>query len=291
MIIQECLRYYKSKFTLLLTFVLIIIVGASYYSTYVQKIEWVRVLHSGAEDVNLEKVAHMVSGYTGSYYFESFLFSSDYNVLAVIILIIGFGISIGSNVFKSLNSNYGTMIVTRMSYKNYLIKILMAQVIYISTYIMGFFVLVFILTIIFLKGGLQISSNSFLTGGSVLEFLGICTVSVFHMVLYIIVLMLITTVSPLFLKNKYIIQLLPFLIVIFTYFIANVLGNISDEFAFLTSFFVLDNILFNIKRVFISSQTPLMLAMTGSVFIGLCVIAFFYMYKANIKKFGRDYIS
>ncbi|WP_226536228.1 hypothetical protein [Fictibacillus halophilus] len=290
MILQECLRYYKSKFTFLLTVVLSIIIGASYYATYLEKIEWIDVLHSGAKDVNLNKVSEIISGYTGSLYFENFLFSSDYSALAALILLIGFGISIGSNTFKSIQSNYGTMVVTRMSYKNYLKNVLFAQALYMSTYIIGFFFIVFCLTVLFFPGGMQISSSSFVGDLPLIQYLALLLIAIIHLSIYIIVIILITTVSPLFLKNKYIIQLFPFAIVMVTYFIANVLGNVNGDLAFLTSFIVLDNVLFNSIGFFNSSQSTLMIILTSSIFIMISMFVFVYMYKANIKKFGQDYI-
>ncbi|MBY6037165.1 hypothetical protein KUV80_10890 [Fictibacillus nanhaiensis] len=289
MILQEFLRYYKSKFNAILTVVLSIIVGASYYSTYLQKKEWVDVMHSGAKDVNVEKVSAIISGYTGSYYFESFLFSSDYNSLAALILLIGFGISLGSITFKSVQSNYGTMVVTRMSYKNYLKKVLIAQALYMSTYVIGFFLIVFVLTVLFL-GGILISPNSFVGNLSIMQYLAFLGISIIHLSVYIIVIILITTVSPLFLKNRYVIQLFPFIIIMITYFISNVLGNVNEDLAFLTSFIVLDNILFSSIGLFNSSKSTLMIIMTSSIFIVISMIVFTFIYKANIKKFGQDYI-
>ncbi|RZT21387.1 hypothetical protein [Fictibacillus sp. BK138] len=290
MVLQECLRYYKSKFNILLTVVLLIIIGASYYATYLEKKEWVVVLQSGAEDVNVTKVSEIISGYTGSLYFESFLFSSDYNALAALILLIGFGISIGSTTFKSVQSNYGTMVMTRMSYKNYLKNVLIAQALYMATFVIGFFFIIFCLTVVFFPGGIQISSSSFVGDLPFFQYLALLATAIIHLSIYIIVIILITTVSPLFLKNKYVIQLFPFAIVMVTYFIANVLGNVNEDLAFLTSFIVLDNVLFNSIGLFNSSQSALMIILTSILFIMMSIIVFIYMFKANIKKFGQDYI-
>jgi len=289
-IFQECFRYYKSKFSIILTVTLTLIVLASYYSTYLQKKEWEQVCQSGASDVNLEKDAEIISGYTGTYYFENFLFSSDFKVLAVIILLICFGTSIGPNMFNSLQSNYGTMVATRMSYKNYLFNVVMAQVLYISTFMFGYFLFIYVLSVFLLKGGIQISPNSIFSTISTLEYLSLTIISFIQMLIYIIVLIMITTVSPIILKNKYAIQILPFILVVFTYFLANVLGNISKDFAFLTSYIVLDNILSTVESSYNSTISLFASILAGSIFIIACIVICVLLYRANVKKFGQDYI-
>ena len=158
MIKQEFLRYYRSKFSIIIGIVLSLIVIASYYSTYIEKKDWISVLNSGADDVDLAKVSNIVAGYNGLYYFESFLYSDDFFIIFCIVLLLGFGISIGSQVFNSLQSNYGNMIISRLSYRKYLKQMLLAQTLYMFTYIISFFLLIIICSLLFMGADFNNSS-------------------------------------------------------------------------------------------------------------------------------------
>lgn len=288
MIKQEFLRYYKSKFSIIIGIVLSLIVLASYYYTYLEKREWISVLYSGANDVNLAKVAEIVGGYNGLYYFESFIFSNDYFIIFSIVLLLGFGISIGSQVFTSMQTNYGNMIITRLSYSKYLKKVLLAQTLYMITYIISFFLLVIICSLLFLGADFNISSPSIFKGVGILQFISISFWSIIQMLFYIIVTILITTVSPLFLRNKYIVQLFPFIIVMVSYLAANILGNISPTLSILTSFIVLDNIVLSIKNMYISDQPLLTSILHGSAYLVSCIAILIILIGKNINKF-KDY--
>lgn len=290
MIIQESLRYFKSKISIILTIILSIIVAASYYSTYLEKKEWIDVLNSGDADVDLQLVSEITAGYSGSYYFESFLFSNDYNSLVVIVLLICFGVSISSKMFETLQTNYGTMVISRTRYKTYLKKTLISQIIYMASYIAIFFLAVFFISLFISNTGLDISANSFAKGASISAYLSLFVVTIIQLSIYVISIVLISSLSPVFLKNKYIIQFFPFIIIMITYLIGNVLGNINNSFAFITSFFILDNILFSIQSFFNSSELPFTIIMRSTLFIIFSLVILYIIYKANIKKFSKDYL-
>lgn len=290
MIIQESLRYFKSKISIILTIILSIIVAASYYSTYLEKKEWIDVLNSGDADVDLQLVSEITAGYSGSYYFEIFLFSNDYNSLVVIVLLIGFGVSISSKMFETLQTNYGTMVISRTRYKTYLTKTLISQIIYMASYIAIFFLAVFFISLFISNTGLDISANSFAKGASISAYLSLFVVTIIQLSIYVISIVLISSLSPVFLKNKYIIQFFPFIIIMITYLIGNVLGNINNSFAFITSFFILDNILFSIQSFFNSSELPFTIIMRSTLFIIFSLVILYIIYKANIKKFSKDYL-
>ncbi|PGS48966.1 hypothetical protein [Bacillus sp. AFS041924] len=130
MIIQECLRYYKSKLLIILTFGLTLILLSSYYSTK----EWEQVFQSKAVDVNLDKVAEIISSYTGTYYLNSFFYSSCFIVFVLIILIFG---SINYLRSDSLGNN--------------LFKFTFTQLLFLSSYLISYFLIVFILSVLLIN--------------------------------------------------------------------------------------------------------------------------------------------
>ncbi len=291
MIKQEFKRYYKSNFNIILTVMLILIVVGSYYVTYLGKLEWTAVYNSGAKDVDLIRVANIISSYTNLAYFEKFIFSGDFFVGFWIIIIIGFGVSIGPSIYTAMQSNYGTMIMTRMSYKKYLIQVLIARILYMVTYVIGFFTVIFALTIVFGKGNVQIPPQSILFGASFGKYLSVLVLSILHMLAYSIVLLLITTVSTIFFSNKYIIQMFPFMILMSTYIFANTLGNVNRLFEGISHFIVIDSIIYNIREVLVTSHPTLINGLIGLTFIAIGSIIFIAIYKENIKRYGRDYIA
>ncbi|PEL14135.1 hypothetical protein CN601_00885 [Bacillus sp. AFS017336] len=134
MIIQECLRYYKSKFLTILTIGLTLTLLSSYYITYLQEKEWEQVFESKAIDLNLDRVAEVISNYTGIYYFKSFFVSDSILIFFLIILIFG--------CINFLRSDRFT---------NNIFKFIFAQVLFLSSYLFCYFLIVFMFSILFIK--------------------------------------------------------------------------------------------------------------------------------------------
>lgn len=134
MIIQECLRYYKSKLLIILTFGITLILLSSYYSTYLQEKEWEQVFQSKAVDVNLDKVAEIISSYTRTYYLNSFFYSSYFIVFVLNILIFG---SINYLRSDSLGNN--------------LFEFTFTQLLFLSSYLISYFLIVFILSVLLIN--------------------------------------------------------------------------------------------------------------------------------------------
>ena len=134
MVIQEFLRYYKSKLLIILTIGLTLILLSSYYSTYLQEKEWEQVFQSNAVDVNLDMVAEIISSYTGTYYLNSFFYSSYFIVFVLIILIFG--------SIKYLRSD---------SIGNNLLKFTFTQLLFLSSYLISYFLIVFILSVLLIN--------------------------------------------------------------------------------------------------------------------------------------------
>ncbi|NBI06912.1 hypothetical protein [Senegalia massiliensis] len=288
MVLQEVFRYYKSKITILLILILFLIISGSYYSTYLTKKEWIDVLNSGASDVNIERVSQIINDYNGIYYFEQFILSSDFFIIFNIILLVGFGLLLSSKIFESIESNYGNLIITRTLFKKYLKKVLISQLIYIVTFIMFFFIVALIITLILFGESNMLSSSIFLNLNIFQYFINIFIIIFYIAILHTVIIFL-SSLSLLFLRNKYIIQSIPFIILVFGYIIGYTFGNMSNKLAFITSFFVFDNIIFNLMEIFILKPNLNNISHV-LVFIITCMIIISYLYQANIKKFGSDYL-
>lgn len=287
----ELKRYVNSRFTYGISLVLIIITGISYYSTYLDKDGWAKVLKSGAKDFNIEKTQEIVNSYTATYYFENLLFSGNTSILIAMVILIGLGIAISSKSFEAMSSNYGTMVITRTSYKKYLLTTLLAQATYVMIFIVTFFSLIYFLSVLIIPGGFSPSSSSILKGISSLKYSLFILISIVHMAAYITLVVLIASVSPVFLKNKYAIQFLPFAIVMITYLLGNIIGSINQDFGLVSSFMVINGILFAFKNAFTSTQSIVVILLQSFSFIILALIVLIKGYKMNLKSFTKDYIN
>lgn len=290
MIVRGFVRYFQSKFTLLLTLVLSLIVITSYYSTFLQKKEWVQVLNSGATDVNLEMVSSIIESYTGLYYFEQFLLSSDYLWVFCIILLIGLGVGVGAEPFIALQSNYGTLLMTRMMYATYLRNILAAQALYVLIYILSFFTGVLIITLLVFSGDLTVPASSALSELSMVSYAAILTGTIFHIILFMIATLFLATVSPIFFDNRYIVQMVPLMIVIVCIIIGGTLGNINGMWAQLVLPFSLNQVIHTLYYRFITDMSSAEMIIQGLTYIGICIIIFGIVYRYNVRKFGGDYL-
>lgn len=288
MIKKEITRYYRSKLNIILAAVLFVLVIGSYYSTYLEKLEWINVLNSQAPDVNLNLVKEIISGYTNLSYFENFIYSPNFFIGFWIIIVIGFDINIGSNTYDTLESNYGTLLMTRMNYAKYLRSIIIARIIYISTFVVGFFIIVLSATIILGKGKLIIPPTTNLLTSSIGSYLLCYLFIILHGLLYALLLILIATVSNVFIKNRYMIRLLPFAIIIATYIFGNTFGNISNFFGEVAHLLVIDSIINSFRDQFTITNNFSILE--SWLIIGFNGLVLLIIYHINTNKYSEDYI-
>ena len=214
MLINEYVRYLKSKFNIFIFVAITIPVILSYYMTYAEKSEWAKQIQSPQEDMNLAATIEAYNSYTAMTYFDKFLSSTDYYIIFAILLLISFGIHLGSQSHKVLQTGYGNFIVSRVAYKNYLGAVLKAQFLYILTFIASYFSLLAFLTYIIGKG-YSIAREDLWNHMNPIQMFG----HIFLLVIFIYLLVTLTTLLSFLLKNKHIMQAFPIIIYTLTMFI------------------------------------------------------------------------
>lgn len=291
MIKQEYMRYLKSKINLLLLILITIPVLMSYYTTYLDKQEWIELLVSPASDLNTEKVNEIINGYNGITYFDSFVFSNDFYIIFVIILLFGFGIHLGAILFKHLESGYGSLIVTKLGYTKYMMNVILAQVIYVITFVLSYFFLLFVITYIFGGGDFSRKTNLNLIeiqGGE--YFLALIT-HVVLLITYLIFVSIVTSLSKRYLKNQYIIQIVPLCIYFLPLLIASTIGNITKFLGESTGYLVSDNYLLSLYFYYNSSTTILEKVLSIVSLPSILLLVVLFLTYENIKLYKRDYIK
>ena len=81
MIKQEYKRYLRSKGNIMILFLSVVPIVVSYYTTWLEKMDWIRQYQNPGSDVSdAEGFLTLANGYNCFTYLSEFLFSSDFMV-------------------------------------------------------------------------------------------------------------------------------------------------------------------------------------------------------------------
>jgi len=306
MVLEEFKGYWKSKFNLVLALALFLMVAIATRGGYAEKQEFVGYLDNAIAqyglpdsdgiivgDADIEHLTMVVDGWTGIYLFERLFFvDSDYMMMFWMVCMIGMGVHIGGKTFSTLQSSFGTMIMTRMPYRDYLRKILLAQALYMATFLGAVFLIVFMSQALFGGWGLQVPFLSRVLDVPIVFYLLILLLFVAYSIICMMALILIASLSPVFLKNKYVIQFLPICVLLGSYILAFVFGNMNQVFAFLTVQFVFQRSLMALTDVFsrFAHRALIQTAIEAVSYPLLLLVALVVLYLKNMRKFGKDYL-
>lgn len=306
MVSEQLKLYWRSKFNLIIMFLSILGILPGLWRDYSEKQEFVQALGRAATDSDIEYLTMMKESFTGLYSFERLFFLNiAFFMLFWMILMIGMGLNIGGQTYSALQSGYGNFIMTRMNYKDYIKKTLMAQIIYLFTFCCLLFLIVFAVMLLWGGGGFQVPYVSSLreagqeygpvTDISIGRYLFTLLGLVLYSVLCMIPLALISSLSFVFLKNKYIIQFLPVLILMGGYILGFQLGNINQTMSDIMRHFMFGHALTNLTALSSPNIVPVggssMGAVVYVIFYPLLLIAVsFILYRKNVRRFGENYL-
>ncbi|MFP3156472.1 hypothetical protein LQZ18_19045 [Lachnospiraceae bacterium ZAX-1] len=304
MVLEQLKRYWRSKFNILLAVLGIIGILPGLWQDYAEKQEFVQALDRAVLDVDIEYLTMMVKSFTGLFSFERlFFFNTDFFLIFWMILMIGMGLHIGGQTFSALQSGYGNIIMVRMKYKDYIRKTLLAQFIYLFTFFSALFIVIFIGFLLWGGGGFQVPYISSLREagqeyGPVLD-IGIAQYlfTLMGLALYSIIcmipLILISSLSPVFLKNKYIIQFFPILVLEGGYMFGFLFGNINRALSYIVRQFIFEHALTNLTHfispnmVYLESSAmePIVFALLYPLML---VVVSLVLYRKNVSSLGKD---
>lgn len=293
MVKNEYFRYLTSKFNILIVIAITIPVLISYYTTYLEKNDWQEQINLAPADMNIEVAKQIYNGFTGISYLDRFLFSPDFYIVFVIILFVGFGIHIGATTYKNLQTGFGTLIVSKIGYKKYINTILIAQVLYISTFVFTYFIVLFLFTSIFGGGYSEYLTSNLGEVNGMRHFLTMMG-HVVLLLIYTLLTVLITSLVTHLIRNKYLIQIIPVTLYFLPLLIASTIGNIllysgSNLFKY-TWYFVSDTYLLSFYFNKSSSAPLIDLFWTIAVLPIILILIFWSLYRSNALKFEKDYL-
>ncbi|UTR16482.1 hypothetical protein MM221_08045 [Salipaludibacillus sp. LMS25] len=293
MIKHEYLRYIKSRFNILILIAISLPVIISYYMTHMEKNDWKEQIALNPADLNIEGAKLTLEGYNGMAFLDRFLFSPDFYIVFVVILLIGFGIHLCAVTYYYINAGMGAIMVSKMGYTKYVLSLLTAQCLYIITFILGYFSLLALLSVI-LWGGY---SDFLITGlGEVngeyhlLMMLG-------HIILLIIYICLVVSATSLLthvVKNKYLLQIMPFIFYFVTLIVSSFSGSVLYKLGYsvyqATWYFVSDHYLLGIYFYQASDAGFQSFVFSVVTLPSLLIIILLILSITNIKKYEKSYL-
>lgn len=288
----EYKRCIKSKFNICLFLVATLPLLLSYFFSYEDKIYWEEQLRLAPSDLNPEMVRELVQGFNGFSFIYRFLFSYDYYIMFVLILLMGFGVFLGPVSLSHVKSGFGNMLQMRMEYGKYIKNIILAQIAYIATFLLVYFSVIFFVTFLIFPGSVinQSSINFNIADNNVFSAVILILAQIFLLFIFISLISVITVLSTAFCMNKYVLQCLPLMIYFIPLLISSTIGNMSVEISNIVKYIVSDNYLLSIQKYFNSLQDNTE-RILGIVILPIILLIFsFILYRLNVKKYGKDYL-
>lgn len=283
----------------IMTFILLVPVLISYFSTFKFYKYWSRILIEQPLDVNLNAVQKMVDNYCGLTYYFNFLFSNDILLVFTIIFMLFVTYFVANNVIEDLKSAYGNVIVTRVDYGKYFLSNLLSTVLFSFIFLFLFFTILYFVSYIFAGKADFTSDLSSIYGldkidDNMLNFYAVAMFQVFQIFITASLIVASGTTLSVVIKNKYVLQMFPIIYFVGSGIIAEIIMAFSENLGikilpfainkrlnFLqTSFFQLDEV----KNIYqINYASPL-------TFIIVMSIIILVVGGLNISKYRKDYL-
>lgn len=201
------------------------------------------------EDINLDAVIAKVHGTCGFTYLNNFLFSADYSIMLILVLLLGFGVISCSTLYNNRKNGFGTLILQRISYKSYVHNIIIAQIMYVVTFMIVFYSLLFLFSMTIFGFGIRgqhITGSLLFTDYSIIK-------SIFYLLLqfilhmtFVVLSIVLSTLTERIISSSYLLMLMPFFLLILPFVIASLLGSIVPLLGQLANYFVVQNYLLSL---------------------------------------------
>jgi hypothetical protein len=261
-------------------------------SVLAERNEFLVQLQNPMTDMNVAYTQELVNGYNGFSYIFAF-FNSNVHLVFTLILLSGLSLILGKVTWGNIHEGMGNFLVSRLTYKKYIKNILMAQVLYIITVLSAFFLsITIILLVVFPMNPLYRTTTSFpLDNETLLGNLLICLSFYVLTCIYMILVIVLTSLITFWVHNKYLIQTVPIVIYLIPLLLASTVGNLSSGAGYILNNFVADRFLL-IPDTYLSeniiSVTELLLCVLPLpiLFVLLIILA----YQKNVTVYQKAYL-
>lgn len=284
-------QYCKRKVNLLMLVLLTVIAVINYYGTYLDWSDLQRQVSNPSVDLNVDAVDNLLTGYSGLTYFANLIFSSDFYVIIVVLMLMGFTAIVSEDMHQSIRTGYGNMIVVRCNYKMYAREIIYAQSTYICVVIWLFFTIQLVLLCVIwpVNWGGYITANvsAHLTP---FQMLGYCGMHLGILTVYMCLIFIITHACTRFFKNKFALQALPLIIHFVPMLLAATLGNLTPLFAKIFSVVNTEAYLFTVKWVLTTDRPIGDISLTTLGITGAFAIIASVLYRRSCIRYEGAFL-
>jgi|GEM_PF-6166726 len=296
MILQEFKRCWKAKINLIMMVAMFLALASPYLDVQSQRNGQLRNIEAGvALGLDASDSVWTYEGMQGALFVWERLvagFGGESILFLLVLFIMGAGIHVSGRLFSALETGYGTLLMTRMYYKTYLKQTLIAQFLYVMSFILLFFGLLFLTLLIVEGGSLHLTHLSGIGRHgdmAVWLYLLIQFGFILHIAISMGLMILLASVSFVFLKNRYIISFLPVGTLLGTFILAMLFFNINRLTYLLARFLTYQYSLQNLFTFFsvTNSGGSLLFVFANPL---LLLLSFTLLYKLNVTKFGKDYV-
>ncbi|MCL1990052.1 MAG: hypothetical protein FWG67_04095 [Defluviitaleaceae bacterium] len=282
-------KYFYSKSTVLILFLLTSISLISFLFSLNDKEMWISMLSDVSVDLNQESLMALIADYTAPRFVFDFWFNSGLFSISLMLLYAWSGAFLSAQLQTEKENGFGNLLMMRMNYKTRLSHLLISQSLYIATIVSSSIVISFILA--FALGGVP-TTYTRLGDGHLLSFPQVLLVALIQAIWISLWVILVNGISMLcnaLVKNKYVVQALPALLFIFTpYLLGTVIGNLFPLVGRVLIYFIPDTLVTVINMAFNDGSIHFILWSISPIFI--LILIFVGMYKINVKKYMSDFL-
>lgn len=291
MIKNQIRVFYKSLVNIIMALAALIPAVLSYYETYASKLEVIEAIQSSTVLAEKQDFQKVLDGMNGLAYFLNYIFSSEY--IAISTLIIGLGVCIvaGTTNKNQMTSGYGNLLVVRIGYKKYLQEMLVAQVVYTFTYTILFLTVLLAASLIwsFPASFSNISCNSNVRNYDAALIIMTLICQIILLAVYITMVNVISALTCVFIRNKYVIQTVPLIIFFVPYVAAIFIGSgaIGRK---LLLWLAPVNYLLSINQLFNMAQTTVSKVLSLTLLPVILLLIGIVLALLNLHKYKEDYL-
>lgn len=292
-------RFFCSLLNVIIIFLLLLVICSSFFSTYAESEDWRVQLGSAEPDITDEAVYEMLNSFRGIGYLGNLFLGGEGTFQLVLALVIGFSVMFGGKTFDALYKGYGNQIITREHYRKYILIQLVSQALYMCVFVILFSLIITSVVSTIMpwdKNYPSVTIMSF-TFFSPWEFYRLQAIQVIAILMCVIPLVSLVTVTPLFVRYKYLNMAVPTLIVSVAFVAANTISNYSSVAAVITKYYDISEYLLTLYSYHqevlngVADEALLHAVLRFVVPIGTLSVLLFAVTVLNIKKFGRDYLK
>lgn len=284
----EYKRYLFSKSTLIFLLVITVISTISWGASLSERQIFIDQYYDYAHTDRWELISNFIYHYRGWSFLYNLWFNSGATAIKIYFIYAWIGVFLSSQLHAEKANRFGSLIITRMSYKQRLHHILSTQSLYITTIVGAYVLISFIGSLIL--GGIPHGASPIGTAYyGWLAWLGIAFLQFLWLSFAFVIINAFCLLLNMWIKQKYILQVIPFVlfVIVPTMLWPMTLNSAPALFELISGFHV-ENTMLALWFLFQDWGFDFFLrsAQTVIVATGLAAI----LYPLHIRKGARDYL-